>query len=253
MTAQNHSRRSAGLAGLLGILLAAGLVPSTLAADPAPPMSRLESPMADVAVLDPHAAPTAAGTTLSLLVLDADAIEPTVARLSILRRGTSWDRAVVHDVELGGDDLTARWLVGLGEGRYALIATTAEAPATASDAGHAVVVGIEVRDQGGAPAIFETGRSAIDRAIEDSGAADVDGLGTAELVLGLQPKYDSSGSCVTSSLDILDSANVALRRSIEYRGRLGYGVIGRFDAVPGEDLLVHAGLDCALGNPTGSA
>ena len=71
MTAQNHSRRAAGMAGLLGILLAAGLVPGAHAADPVAPTSRLESPMADLAVLDP---PTGApaDTTPSLLVLDAE-------------------------------------------------------------------------------------------------------------------------------------------------------------------------------------
>ena len=197
MTAQNHSRRAAGMAGLLGILLAAGLVPGAHAADPVAPTSRLESPMADLAVLDP---PTGApaDTTPSLLVLDADRIEPSIARLSILRRGASWDRVAVHDVELPTDDLVGRWLVGLGEGRYALIATTADAPGTPSDAGRAVVVGINVRDQGGTPAIVETGRSAIDRAVEDAGAADVDGLGSAELVLGLRPTFDTSRSCFTS-------------------------------------------------------
>jgi hypothetical protein len=247
MTAQNHSRRVAGLAGLLGILLAAGLVPGASAADPTTPVSRLESPMADLAVLDPLPGASAAGTTPSLLVLDAERIEPTVARLSILRRGASWDRVAVHDVELATDDLDARWLVGLGEGRYALIATTPTTSTTVSDPGHAVVVGIEVQDQGGAPALVETGRSTIDRAVEDAGSADVDGLGSPELVLGLRAEHESEGSCATTTLDVLDAATVAVRRSIRASARLGRGVIGRFDAMAGDDLLVHAAPDCPPG------
>ncbi|MFL5685582.1 MAG: hypothetical protein ACJ77D_05960 [Chloroflexota bacterium] len=248
MTAPNCSRRTCGWAAALGIVLGVGVVPGALAADQPAPQSRLESPMADLAVIDPTPG-SPADTTPSLLVLDADRVEPTLARLSILRRGSTWDRVAVHDVELGQTDLDSRWLVGLGERHYALIATS---PTTAPGDGHAVVVGIEVRDEAGAPTLVESARSTIDRAVEDAGAADVDGLGRPELVLGLRPKYDTSGSCGTTSLDILDSANLAVRRSIQRPGRLGYGVIGRFDAMPGDDLLVHAARDCPPGGPAGS-
>lgn len=253
MTAPNRWRRNIGWAAVLGFIFAAGVVPGAfvpgaIAAEPPTPQSRLESPMADLALIEPPAGSTA-DTTPSLLVLDAARIEPSHARVSILRRSSSWDRVAVDDVDLGEADLDSRWLVGLGERRYALIATS---PTSAPGDGHTVVVGIEVRDEGGAPTLVESGRSTIDRAVEDSGAADVDGLGSPELVLGLRPKYDASGSCGTTSLDILDSADLAVRRSILRPGQLGFGVIGRFDAVPGDDLLVSASPDCPPGGAAGS-
>jgi hypothetical protein len=247
MTAPNRSRRTFVSVAVLGIVLGAGVVPGARAADQAP-QSRLESPMADLAVIPPPPG-SLAGTTPTLLVLDADGIEPTQARLSILRRSSSWDRVAVHDVELGENDLDSRWLIALGDRHYALIATS---PRTATGDGHAVIVGIEVREDAGATTLVESGRSTIDRAIEDAGAADVDGLGSPELVLGLRPKYDASGSCGTTSLDILDSANLAVRRSIQRPGQLGYGVIGRFDGVPGDDLLVAASPDCPPGAAGGA-
>src|SRR6185503_7509798 len=180
MTAATRARRSSAWAAVLGIALAAGLVPAASAAAPPVASSRLEAPMDDIAVIDPPVG-ASADTTPMLLVLDAERIEPTMARLSILSRARTWDRVTVHDVELERDDLDARWLVGLGDGRFALVATS---PTTATGTGDAVVVGLAVRPEAGALTIVETGRSRMDRAIEESAAADVDGLGTAELVLG---------------------------------------------------------------------
>jgi hypothetical protein len=248
MTVATRTRRWSPWAAALGITLAIGLVPAVTAAEPPEPVSRLETPMADIAVIDPPP-DAAAGSTPMLLVLDADPIAPTMARLSILRRGSAWDRVTVLDVDLERDDLEARWLAGLGEDRYALVATS---PTAATGRGNAVIVGLEVRIDGGAPSIVETGRSRIDRAIEESGAADVDGLGTAELVLGMRPLYDTSGSCGTTSLLILDSATSAVRRAIDLPGRLGGGVIGHWDTEPGDDLLAYAAPDCPPGGTAGS-
>ena len=248
MTAAIRVRRSSAWAAVLGIALAVGLVPAATAADMPAPSSRLETPMADMAVIDPPEGGPA-DTTPMLLVLDADRIQPTTARLSILERNSTWDRVTVHDVDLYRDDLDARWLVGLGDGRYALVATT---PSTATGTGNAVVVGLQVRTEAGALTIVETGRSRTDRAVEESAAADVDGLGAAELVLGMRPLYDASGSCGRTSLLILDSATSAVRRSIEIPGRLGGGVVGRFDAAQGDDLMTYAAVDCPPGGTGGS-
>ena len=205
MTAANRPRRSSMWAAVLGIALAAGLVPAAAGAESSAVTSRLESPMADMAVLGPTAgAPQ--GTTPMLLVLDAERLTPNVARLSILRRASSWERITVLDVDLERDDLDARWLVGLGDDRFALIGTS---PMNAPGTGHAIVVGIEVREEAGAPTLIQTGGGQIDHAVEDAGAADVDGLGTNEIVLGLRPSFDASGSCGTTSLWVLDSATSA--------------------------------------------
>jgi hypothetical protein len=248
MTAATRARRSSAWAAVLGIALAAGLVPAASAAEPQVAASRLEAPMDDIAVIDPPVG-ASADTTPMLLVLDAERIEPTMARLSILSRARTWDRVTVHDVELERDDLDARWLVGLGDGRFALVATS---PTTATGTGDAVVVGLAVRPEAGALTIVETGRSRMDRAIEESAAADVDGLGTAELVLGTRPLYDASGSCGKTSLLILDSATSSVRRSIEIPGRLGGGVVGRFDAAQGDDLMAFAAVDCPPGGAGGT-
>jgi hypothetical protein len=248
MTAAIRVRRSFAWAAVLGIALAAGLVPAATAADLPAPASRLESPMADMAVI-PLPADAPAGTTPMLLVLDADRISPATARLSILERSSSWDRVTVKDIDLQGDDLDARWLVGLGDGRYALVATTSVA---ARGSGNAVVVWLQIRTDAGSPAMVETGRSRIDRAVEESAPADLDGLGVDQLVLGMRPLYDASGSCGKTSLLILDPATAAVRRSIEVPGRLGGGVVGRFDAAPGDDLMTYAAIDCPPGGGGGT-
>jgi len=69
MTAPNRARRTCGWAAALGIALGFGVVPGALAADPPAPQSRLESPMADLAVI-PSAPGSSADTTPDLLVLD---------------------------------------------------------------------------------------------------------------------------------------------------------------------------------------
>jgi hypothetical protein len=245
MTAADRVGRSPGWAVLLGIALLVGLAPSAAAAEPPVPASRLDSPMGDLAVLPP--APGAPPeTTPMLLVLDADRVAPNLARMSVLRRGSAWDRIAVLDIDLEAGDLDDAWLVDLGESRFALIATS---PRGAPGLGHAVIVGVEVRETAGSPVLVETARSRIDQAIEDSGAADVDGLGTAELVVGLRPTEDTTGACGTTSLLVLDSATSAVRRSMDLPGRLGRGVIGRWDATAGDDLLAYADPDCAADGP----
>ena len=225
-----------------------GLVPPAIAADPAPPANRLNSPIVDLAVLepsdtsDPDATPT-------LLVLDAAPPDQRSAHVSILRRAAIWQPVAETDVDLAGDGLADRWLVDLGDRRFALIATT---PTSTPGTGEAVVVAFEVRETGDTAAIVEIGSTRLDRAIEDAGAADVDGSGTAELVLGLRPDFDPGGSCGSSSLLVLDGATVGVRRAFDLPGRLGAGAIGRWDAVPGDDLLVYASPECPPGGSGGA-
>ena len=63
MTAPNRWRRNIGWAAVLGFIFAAGVVPGAVvpgavAADPPAPQSRLESPMADLALIEPPAGST---------------------------------------------------------------------------------------------------------------------------------------------------------------------------------------------------
>jgi hypothetical protein len=195
--------------------------------------------MADLAILD---APDAR-TTPMLLLLDATSPAPSVARITILRREDAWVPVASTDIDLGEDGLSARWLVRLDLGRFALVATS---PQITPGTGRAVVVGLEVRLQGDAATIVAGNRQALDRAIENAGAADVDGFGSAELVLGLRPHFDTS-SCGTSSLVVVDGSIAAVRRSIDIPGPRGAGLLGQFDTVPGADLLVYAQAGCPPG------
>jgi hypothetical protein len=246
MTAANRARRSSHRGAVLGLTLWACLAPSATAAEMAPPANRLEMPMADLAILDEPASIGGEPVPPRLLVLDAADPAPAHARLTVLLRRSVWDPIATHDVDLERDDVTARWLVALGERRYALIAT---APTSVTGTGHAIVVGLEVRELGGSTAIVETARARVERAIEYAGAADVDGFGAAELIVGLRPQFDDSGSCGTTSLQLMDSASLDARRKFDLPGQLGGGALGRWDDVPGDDLLVYAASDCPPGGP----
>ena len=229
---------------MLGMTLVVGLVPPAVAADP-PSDNRLESPMADVAVIQP----AAEGSTPDLLVLDAAQARSDSARLSILRRTNRWDPVARTTVELEHDALPARWLVGLTDRRFALIATSSTAmPGT----GSTVIVGLEVRDDGGTPALVEVARERLGRAVEYAAPADVDGAGMAELALGLRPVLDASGSCGVSPIVVHDGATLGPRRRFEVPGRLGVGAIGRWDGVPGDDLLAFASPECPPGGSGGA-
>ncbi len=246
MTAANRARRSSRRGAVLGLTLLAAVVPAALGAEMAPPANLLETPMADLAILDAPNDEAGEPVTPALLVLDAADPAPAHARLSVLQRRQAWDRIATLDVDVQSDDLTARWLIALGARKFALIATT---PASATETGHATVVGLELRDGSGSTTIAETARTRLDRAIEFAGAADVDGFGEPELVAGMRPMYDSSGSCGTTSLRVMDSASLDVRRSIDVAGVLGGGAVGRWDDVPGDDLLVYATPDCPSGGP----
>ncbi len=245
MTARNGIRSGIRAGVRLGVPLFLALLPMgptalVSAADPVVPDNLLERPMADVAIIDA----ADAATTPGLLVLESSPPGATSARVDLLRREGVWRDSTSLDIELGAADLDARWLVKIDTRRYALVATS---PPKATGTGHAVVVIVAVALDPDRPAILEMARQEFDRAIEDAAAADVDGFGAAELVLGMRPLYDSSGSCGTTSLVVIDGTVAATRRVIDLAGRLGAGVLGRFDTVAGDDLLAYATLDCPPG------
>jgi hypothetical protein len=243
---RSSRRRSSRWGAVLGLTLLATVVPAAVGAEIAPPANRLETPMADLAVLEAPANDPGHSVTPALLVLDAADPAPAHARLSVLQRREAWDRIATLDVDFQSDDLSARWLIELGTRKFALVATT---PAAVTGTGRATVVGLDVREGAGSTTIVETARTRLDRAIEFAGAVDVDGFGEAELVAGMRPMDDSSGSCGTTSLRVMDSASLDVRRSIDLAGTLGGGAVGRWDDVPGDDLLVYTTADCSSGGP----
>jgi hypothetical protein len=223
----------AGFAAALLLIGLLGRVPGVTADDG--PTNLLDRPMADVAIL-PRADP---GTTPDLLVLRASDGTAGPARLSILRRASLWEEESPIEVDVGAGDLADRWLVDLGAGRYALITSSHDEP----HRGSGVVVILQVTE-GPTPRIEETARQTFDRAIDSSGAADVDGFGSPELVLGMRPIFDANAACGTTALDVVDGASAAVRRVIELPPTIGPGVLGRFDDLPGDDLLLYLSPGC---------
>jgi hypothetical protein len=159
----------------------------------------------------------------------------------VLRRSAAWDAIAETRIGLDRDDLPDRWLVDLGERHYALLATSSTSE---PGAGTTVIVALEARDVGTAPAIVETGRIGVDSAVEYAGAADVDGSGIPRLVLGLRPRFDASGSCGSSEIRVIERSDLDFVSAFSVPGRMGAGAVGRWDDVPGDDLLAYASPEC---------
>ena len=238
MPVQEPARRTvASLAvALVACLGAAGaLVPASVrAADPVDSPNLLDRPMADIALLDvagPDAVPR-------LLVLSSPAPESAAVRATILIRDRAWSEAAALDVDLSGTGATETpWLIGLGPERFAVIAGALDGSAT-----HVV----ELRTDGGPDRdrLEEVARTILPAAVEQAAAADVDGDGTVELVLGERPSA-SHDVCAGSSVSVLAADDLAMRMSAGSPGkRLAGGVIGQWDGVAGDDLLAYATPSC---------
>ena len=236
-----------GAAGLVTALLA-GLAATATAAETAP-LSRLDTPMADLVVLEPLIPSETDPATPMLLVLDSAAPAPNLAHLSILERTHEWIPVFVADIDVERDDLSARWFVALSARHFALIATT---PTDA--AGN----GTRRRHRVRCPRIRPVPRRSWRRLEPASITRSRRPARPTSMVSG-RPKwssarglsFDASGSCGTTSLRVLDGVTLDVRRSIDLPGRLGGGVLGDWDEAPGDDLLVYASLDCPPGGPGG--
>jgi hypothetical protein len=114
------------------------------------------------------------------------------------------------------------------------------------------VIGIEVLTTGAGVTLVETGRRGFDRAIEDAGAPDADGDGSAELLLHFMPDAGVDGRCTTSDLAVLQAASFATIRDLTLPwSTLGAGVLGRWDMTNGDDLLAYTA-DCVSGTDPGT-
>ena len=226
-------------------------VPGTAGVEPSDSRNLLDHPIVDLALLDaagPDGAPR-------LLVVDAVQRAPGVVRIALLRRDRSWglEAELTLDTGLTGvlrsTDVpgTTPWLIGLGPTRFALI-VVAPPPIDRT-----VVVGIQTDAGAGRSELSETARQEMSVGFDDAGAADVDGDGTAELVLGSARTARNGGTCQGSTLQVLDGATLAPRAAVDVPGRrLAGSVVGRWDDVPGDDLLGYAYPNCPAGPDTAS-
>jgi len=204
------------------------------AVEPTDSPNRLDHPIVDLALLEPSG-PDAAPR---LVVVDAIEASPGVFRIAILRRDGAWDVDSEMQVDLGASEATP-WLIGLGPARFALLAVTPGAERT-------MIVGIQTDAGAGRAELAETGRQSLPITVGDAGAADVDGDGTLELVLGSARASRTGETCQGSYLRILDGFTFAPRLpTLELSARrLAAGVIGRWDEAPGDDLLAYAYPNC---------
>lgn len=213
--------------------------PRVAAVEPTDSPNRLDQPIADLALLEPSGPDDAP----RLLVVDAIESSPGVVRVAILRRDGAWDVDSEMQVDLGTAGVTP-WLVGLGPTRFALLAVTPSAEGT-------MIVGIQTDAGAGRADLAETARQSFNEAIDDAGAADVDGDGTAELVVANARTVRAGGTCQGSTVRILDGIGLVQRTSVSLPGRrLAAGVIGRWDDVSGDDLLAYAYPNCPAGPDT---
>ncbi len=237
-------RRMIPLGAVLLAMALGTAAPVGRAAESTAPANRLERPISDVAILDVHD-PEA---TPMLLVLDAATTTDGTTSVAILRRGDAWEAVAEVDIQLEEHGLDARWLIGLGGGRFALVART---PETRAGPSRSVVVGLAVSTAPDQPSIEETGRQTFDASIDDAGAADIDADGTNELVVGLGPGDRTVLQCESSELLVMDPVTLGLLAAHRVPDRrLGGGVVGRWDDVPGDDVLVYSAQACPGRPPT---
>lgn len=230
--------RQVATALLVGAVLMpmAASVPRAAAVESTDSLNRLDHPIVDLALLEPSGPDDAP----RFLVVDAIETLPGVFRIAILRRDGAWEVDSEMQVDLGVAGVTP-WLVGLSATRFALLAVT-----TGAGAEGTVIVGIQTDAGPGRADLAETTRQALAVAIDDAGAVDVDGDGIMELVVGTARTTRTGGTCQGSTLRILDGSTLAPRgTTLELPGqRLAAGVIGRWDSVPGDDLLAYAYPNC---------
>ncbi|MEO6207614.1 MAG: hypothetical protein ABIP77_06645 [Candidatus Limnocylindrales bacterium] len=231
--------RQVATALLVGAVMTplAASVPGAIAVEPTDSPNRLDHPILDLALLEPSGPDDAP----RLLVMDAIESAPGVFRIAILRRDGAWDVDSELQVNLGVAGVMP-WFVGLSPTRFAMLAVAPNAPGT-------VIVGIQTDAGAGRADLAETARQALAVAVDDAGAADVDGNGTMELVVGTARTTRTGATCQGSTLRVLDGATLAtLGGTVDVpEQRLAAGVIGRWDDVPGDDLLAYAYPNCPAG------
>ena len=225
-------------ASLAAVVLGLGSVRSASAMDPIDSANRLDHTFTDVALLEP-AGPDGAPR---LLVVDDASRDPGLIHLSILERDRSWlelgTLEVGREVGSGREPAVDPWLVPLAPTRFALIAPT-------PDIGTTTVILLQTDAGQGGDDLAEVERTEIPGVVSSGGAADVDADGIPELVVG------SPQACDGSVLWVLQQDTFAggpMRLSVEGRAIIG-AVVGRWDQVPGDDLLTYTSEPCMVPDP----
>lgn len=205
------------------------------AVDPPGP-GPLDRPLADLALVH-------AGTGASPMLLTLDTVDVPVGtvRTSLLRWATGWDPISSEIVVLPepNDGTETPWLIELGPGSFALMSASHEQERTS-------LIPIRV----GTP---ETGLdlqldepTALDIAVDDAGAIDVDGIN--ELVVSAATTRRGGDVCQGSVIRVLDGSSFSQRAQWMVPDmRLAGGALGEWDGRPGGDLLAYAYGNCRAG------
>ena len=198
----------------------------------------LAGPFVDAALV-----PGGYGPPGDVLTIATDDVPFGSARLTLLHRDTSgWSTRADAIVSITKDfeEVNTPWLVDLGGGRFAILTTSAQAPATllatvtvdAAGAGDALTIGEPARFEG---------------QLMEAAAADVDGDGKNEMVVSQWIDGDENGRCVDTTIAVFHLDPSGIRRT-ESRIRLkdvtavriSGPAVGEFDGRPGADIVAHA-------------
>ncbi len=222
--------------GLWLVAAAAVLVPTTSVA--AADDDLLGRPIVDVAFV-----PRDAGLPADLLTLDAEGFDLEVATLALHRRDAAgWSTVAEWSISIARSFERANipWIVELGDGRFVILATSQNEPG-------AIIVPVTVDERPVVPTFSIGTPSNFEGNLFGSGAADVDGDGTKELILSRWIDGDENGRCADSSINIYrrDGSELQLTRLADKLSgvtsvRLDGPAFGEFDGRPGADMLVHA-------------
>jgi hypothetical protein len=227
----------------IGLCLVAGLavvVPASPVA--AEDEDMLGRPTADVAFI-----PRSAGSSPDLLTLRADGNSPTEATLALLRRDAAGWGVVNHStisIARPFEQANLPWIVELGDGRFAILATSQNQPVT-------VIVPVTVDERTVVPTFTIDEPSMFEGNQAGSAAADVDGDGTRELIISRWIDGDENGRCVDNTISVyhrvasgLQQTEIAMKLNGVKTVRLEGTEIGEFDGRPGADLLTNAYDSC---------
>jgi hypothetical protein len=171
-----------------------------------------------------------------LAVRPPDPHEPGTIHLALLvRDAVRWSVAGTLDVPTGLAVAGAGWLVPLG-GSFGLLSVDA-------DAGQTSVVILEP----GVASIRQVGAATIPLVANRAGSADVDGDGSAELILARSPSEPSDGACPGTRLVVLDGRAGTIRHEATVVGLgLDGGAVGRLGG-RGMGLVAYGTRSCGGG------